>query len=119
MSIDWKKENGFTLKKAKSRWYPAETITDADYIDDLTLLANTSAQDKSLLHRQEQAAGGIGLNMNANKIEFMCFKQEGAVSPLSGRPLKLVDKFTYLSSNISSTESGVNIHQAKVWTATN
>ena len=38
--IDLMKENGFTLKKAKSRWYPSETITDTDYADDLALLVN-------------------------------------------------------------------------------
>ena len=37
-------------------------------------------------------------------------------STWSGRPLKL-DKFTYLSSNISSTESDVNIYLPKAWTA--
>ena len=41
-------------------------------------------------------------------------KQGGITS--SGRFLKLVDRFTYLSSNILSTESNVNIHIAKVWT---
>ena len=30
------KENGLTLKKAKSRWYPVETITDADDLVFLT-----------------------------------------------------------------------------------
>ena len=34
------------------------------------------------------------------------------------KSLKLVDQFTYLSSNISSTESDVNILLWKVWTAT-
>ena len=34
----------------------------------------------------------------------MCFKQEGAITTLSGKTLKLVDKFIYLSNNISSTE---------------
>ena len=38
------KENGFTRKKTKSRRYPAETITDTDYADDIALLANTLAQ---------------------------------------------------------------------------
>ena len=54
--------------------------------------------------------------MNTNTTEYMCFKQ-GANSTLNGRPLKLVDLFTYLSSNISLTESVVNIHLLKVWTA--
>ena len=53
------KENGFTFKK-KSRQYPAEIITDADYADDPALLANTPAPAESLLHSLKQTAGGIG-----------------------------------------------------------
>ena len=68
----------------------------------------------NLLHSLKQAAGGIGLNLNANKTEFMCFKQEGAISTL-----KFVDQFTYLDSNISSTESNVNIYIGKSWMAVN
>ena len=40
--IDLMNENGFTLKKAKSRQYSAETITDVNYADDQALLANTT-----------------------------------------------------------------------------
>ena len=39
-------------------------MTDADYADDLVLLANTPAQSESQLHSVEQA---VGLYMNANK----------------------------------------------------
>ena len=45
------KETGFTLKKkkkARSRRYPTETITDAGYTDDLELLTNTAKAE--LLH---------------------------------------------------------------------
>ena len=43
-------ENGFTLKKnPRSRQYPAETLTDADYTDYLVLLVNTPGQDESLV----------------------------------------------------------------------
>ena len=83
-------------------------MTNADYVDILGLVANTPAQAKSLLLNLEQTTGGIGLYVNANKTEFMCIKQKGTISTLSGKPLKLVDQFTYLSSNISSTESNVN-----------
>ena len=61
----------------------------------------------------EQAVGGIGLDMDANKTVYMCFKQEVAISSLSVKLLKLVDHFKYLSSNISFTESDVNICLAK------
>ena len=45
--------------------------------------------------------------------EYKCFKQKGANCTLRGKPLKLVDQFTYLGSNISSTESHDNICKAK------
>ena len=38
--IDKKKENGFKLTKKRSRRYPAQTIPDADYANDIALLAN-------------------------------------------------------------------------------
>ena len=37
---------------------------------------------------------------------------------LSHKALQLVDQFVYLGSNISSTESDVNIHMEKAETAT-
>ena len=49
-----------------SRRYPAKTITDADYADDIARLANTPNQAKTLLHSLERAAAGIGLYVNAH-----------------------------------------------------
>ena len=83
------KENGFKLAKERSRRYPAQTITDADYADDITLLANTPAQAETLLHSLERAAAGIDLHVNADKMEYMCFNQRGDISTLKGGPLKL------------------------------
>ena len=53
-SIDIMKENGFNLAKERSRKYPAQIITDADYAVDIALLANTLAQAESLLHSLER-----------------------------------------------------------------
>ena len=50
-SIDKMKENGFKLTKKRSWRYPAQTITDADYTDDIVFLVNTPAQAETLLHR--------------------------------------------------------------------
>ena len=53
----------------------------------------------------EQPTGSIVLYMKSHKIEFMHFKQEGAIfRSLSRKSVKLVDQFTYLGSSISSTE---------------
>ena len=39
-SIDKMKDNGFKLTKGRGRWSPSQTIMDADYTDDIELLAN-------------------------------------------------------------------------------
>ena len=49
-SIDKIRGNGFELTKKRSRRYPATTITDADYADDIAILANTPDQAETLLH---------------------------------------------------------------------
>ena len=85
MSIDLMKDNGFTLKKARSRQYPAQTITDADYADDVALLANTPTKAKSLLRSLKQEAGGISLYV---KTGYTCFNQ-GDMSTLNGGSLKV------------------------------
>ena len=98
--------------------YPSQTITNTDYADDIALLANTPAQVEILLHSLEWAAAGIGLYVNPDKTEYTCFNQRGDISTLKGGPLKLVDKFTYLGSSVSSTETYIKTRLAKAWTAT-
>ena len=106
-SIDKIRENGFELTKKRSRRYPAKTITDADYTDDIAILANTPNQAETLLHSLERPATGIGLHVNAHKTEYMCYNQTGDITTQDGTPLKLVDKFTYLGSCVSSTEKDI------------
>ena len=116
MSIDLMKENSFNLAKERSRRYLAQTIMDVDYADDIALGANTPTQAETQLHSLEQAADGIGLHVNVDKTEYMCFNQKD-ISTLKGGPLKLVDKFTYLGSSVSSTKNDINTQLAKAWTA--
>ena len=116
-SIYSMKENGFKLAKERSRKYPAQTITDPDYADDIALLTNTPARAESQIHILERATSGIDLHVNADKTEYMCFNQIGDISTLKSGPLKLVDKFTYFGSSVSSTENDINTRLAKAWTA--
>ena len=53
------------------------------------------------------------MEWNVNKIENMRFKQEKTISTLNCRTLKLQNKFTNLSSNISSIERYINLYLAK------
>ena len=89
----------------------------ANYADDIALLANTLAQAETQLHSREWAAAGIDLYVNADKTENKCFNQRGDISTLNASSLKLVDKFTYLRSSVSSTEIDINTRLTKAWTA--
>ena len=120
-TIDKVKDNGFKLTKERSRRYPIHTITDTDYANDIVLLANTPAQVETLLHSLEQEAADIGLHVNTHKMEYMCFNQRSDIFTLNSSSLKLVDKFTFLRTSVSSTstETDINMQLAKVWTAIN
>ena len=55
--------------------------------------------------------------VNAQKTNYMCFNQAGNISTLEGTYLKLVDKFTYLGSSVSSTEKDIDTRLTKAGTA--
>ena len=78
---------------------------------------NTPNQAETLLHSLERAAAGTVLHVNAHKTEYMCFNQAGHISTLDGTSLKLVDKFTYLGSSVSSIEKDFDARLTKAWTA--
>ena len=80
-----------SLKKGKK-----QTILRRNYkADDLVFLTNTPAQAESLLHNLEQAVRNINFDANSNKkSEFMCFKQDYAISTLNDKPLISVCHFT-------------------------
>ena len=84
---------------------------DADYVDDIALLANTPTQANSLLPSLEN------LPPNEHKVEYMCFTQDGAISTPNGSSLNLVDKLKYFNSSVSSTEKVVSMSLEKAWTS--
>ena len=83
----------------------------------MALLANAPVQAETLLHSLEWGAAGIGFHVNAHKTEYMSFNQTGDISTLNGSSLKLVDKFTYLGSSVSSTGTNIDTRLTKAWTA--
>ena len=118
-SMDKIRKNGFELTKKRSRNYPAKTIIDTDYADDIAILANTPNQAETLLHSFERAAAGIVIHVNAHKKEYICYNQTGDISTLEGTSLKLVNKFTFQGSRVSSTQKDIDTRLTKAWTAIN
>ena len=116
-AIDKIRENSFEMTKKRGRRYPAKKITDADYADNIAILVNTPNQAETLLHSLEWVTAGIGLHVNAHKTEYMCYNQTGDISTLDWTSLKLVEKFTYRGSSISSTEKDIDMWLTKGWAA--
>ena len=83
----------------------------------MALMANAAAPAETLLYSLERAAAGIGLHVNAHKIEHMCFNQTSDISTLGGSSLKLADEFTNLESSVSSTEKDIDTRLTKAGTA--
>ena len=65
------------------------------------------------MHILERVAAGIGLHVNAQKTEYMCYNQTGDISTLDGTSLKLIDKFTFIGSSVRSTEKDIDTRLTK------
>ena len=63
-AVDKNKGLGFTLTKQQSRRYPAEKKTDADYDDDLAVLADILNDSKTFLQNIEKK--------NSNRDRTQC-----------------------------------------------
>ena len=72
--VEWENTVLHQKKKTKSRQHSAQTITDADYADDIALQANTPTQAESLLRSLEQPAGCIGHHTNVEKNRVHVFQ---------------------------------------------
>ena len=57
------------------------------------------------------------MSTQTSRNTYALIKKKSDISTLNGSSLKLVDKFTYLGSSVSSTETDINSRLAKSWTA--
>ena len=60
----------------------------------------------------------MDLNVNADKIEYVCFNQEADIPLISGSR-KVIEMFMYLGSIVSSTEGNIIIRITEARTAIN
>ena len=114
-------ELGFTITPRKSRRFPAVTITDLDFADDISLLCNQIQHAQQLLLRVESECIKVGLGLNAKKTEVMTYNipEHAPLRTVSGDVLKEVVDFKYLGSWVESTEGDIKIRKALAWRALN
>ena len=113
---------GFTITPRRSSRYPAETISDLDFADDICLLSDTIEKAQKLLKRVETACRKVGLHLNAKKTEVVPINVPLPYIPLKTierQELKSVDDFKYLGSWVKSSEQDVKVRKALAWKALN
>ena len=113
---------GFTIQPRRSRRYPAKKLSDADYADDLALLADTIDGAQVFLARLEEFAASVGLHINGSKTKYMtnCISPDhNGIRGSDGQLLEEVDDFVYLGSWIGNSEKDFKVRKAKAWSALN
>ena len=120
-SIDNNSQYGLTLTERKSSRYPAFTITDVDYADDIAITTNNVKEANILLNSLEKTAKEIGLHINVAKAEYMAYNQNSTdmIKTQNEENIKKTQDFKYLGSFIASTEHDINVRIGKAWAALN
>ena len=121
VSVDTMKENGLLYQPRKSSRYPALHITDADFADDIALLADNLANAQALLSALESAANCTGLYLNETKTECLPINIRNRIElkTLANNILKYVDDYKYLGSHIINSEKDFNTRKGMAWAACN
>ena len=112
-------ELGFQLYRQRSRRFPAVSVTDLDFADDLALITEEMEQAQEVILKLEEEAEKVGLVCNAKKTEVQTFNQGGSVviHAKNGETLKEVNNFKYLGAWTQSSASDITVRKALAWNA--
>ena len=107
-SIDKIKENGFELtKKKKKQKVPCKNNYRR------RLHPTKPKHYCTVWNKPPQASASMSMHSKLNT----CALIKRDISTLDGTSLKLVDKFTYQGSSVTSTEKDIDTRLTKIWTA--
>ena len=124
-SLDLNNSSGFQLHPRRSSRNPAIHLTDADFADDIALIANSIENAQILLNSLEAAANCVGLYLNDTKTEYMSYIKsldsidDMVIKTVSGHILERVEDYKYLGSFTSSSEKDFNTRKGMAWSACN
>ena len=74
--IDDNKHLGLTITKQMISRHPAIYITDTDYDNDLAITLDNVEDANIMINKIEEAAGEIGVGVNADKTEYISLNQK-------------------------------------------
>lgn len=112
-------EAGFTLTPARSRLLKADKVSDTEFADDISLIADSIQDVQKLLSEVEHEAASVGLRLNETKTKCMVINIDNP-DPLhaaSGDIIERVDNFLYLGACLKDSETDIKVRKAKAWAA--
>ena len=114
-------ELGFKLDRKRSRRHTLIVITDLDFADDIALVTEKLEQAQDFVHRVQENAAKIGLQLNSDKTEFMSFNQvqDTVLKTVNNDNIKKVDNFEYLGTWIDDTANDVKVRKTLAWNSCN
>jgi hypothetical protein len=113
-----KGEHGFITNTRQSSRYPATTIHDLDFADDIALLENTLDRAQMQLITTAKRANEVGLQVNIKKTQALTNQNTNNRSiQLNGQDIEWVDNFKYLGSMMLSSTTDIKVRKGQAWKA--
>ena len=111
-------DSGAVTHPRQSRQYPAKSLNDLDFADDIALLESSIPRAQSQLSRTTDAAADLGLIITAPKTEYMTINCHPK-PPLQvyGNSIIHVSDFRYLGSMMASSVSDLKRRKSLACTA--
>ena len=110
-------EDGFTLKPANGRRYPAVTLNALAYADDFAITSESASNAENTLRRLQFHSEARGLKVNATKIKILHVGYECDPEPILTLDGTTIDIYNYLGLPTLSSKVVIRLRFAAALSA--
>ncbi|KAK3775658.1 hypothetical protein RRG08_049838 [Elysia crispata] len=101
LAVDWLMKESTSGSRNGIQWTLWTQLDDLDFADDTALVSHNLSQMQDKTSTVNQLSGSIGLRIHPGKSKMLKIKTEDTQAiTVGGKPLEVVENFTYLGSVI-------------------
>ena len=101
LAVDWLMKESTSGSRNGIQWTLWTQVDDLDFADDIALVSHNHSQMQDKTSTVNQLSGSIGLRIHPGKSKMLKIKTEDIQAiTVGGKPLEVVENFTYLGSVI-------------------
>ncbi|KAK2706706.1 hypothetical protein QYM36_014672 [Artemia franciscana] len=93
--------------------FSAQKITDIEYANDGTVLADSAQKAQSMIERVAKTASETGLAISILKTKYLSTKENTSIY-ISGEPIEMVEEFKYPRSSIDAKGGATSEIQGRI-----